>query len=165
MSSPAMPTTYCTAARVLPSSTRRPRRLRVLGSRRCCAKGSAGDLSPSSSPAARADRAVRPIDAHRYFSYDGPVDVREDQLRLIADATRLRIVRFLAAPIQSCCVREDGVCACDLESHLGLSQPTVSHHMRLLEGVGLVRADRRGRWVYYELETDALRALATGLTA
>lgn len=93
------------------------------------------------------------------------MDVREDQLRLIADATRLRIVRFLAAPIQSCCVREDGVCACDLESHLGLSQPTVSHHMRLLEGVGLVRAERRGRWVYYELETDALRALATGLTA
>jgi ArsR family transcriptional regulator, arsenate/arsenite/antimonite-responsive transcriptional repressor len=93
------------------------------------------------------------------------VDVREDQLRLIADATRLRIVRFLAAPVQSCCVRDDGVCACDLESHLGLSQPTVSHHMRLLEGAGLVRAERRGRWVYYELETGALRALAAGLAA
>ncbi|MFO7547113.1 MAG: metalloregulator ArsR/SmtB family transcription factor [Trueperaceae bacterium] len=92
------------------------------------------------------------------------MDVRDDQLRLIADPTRYRIVRFLAAPVQSCCIREDGVCACDLESHLGLSQPTVSHHMRLLVGAGLVRAERRGRWVYYELQTDAMRALAAGLT-
>lgn len=91
------------------------------------------------------------------------MDVRHDHLRLIADPTRFRILQFLAEPVQTCCSREDGVCACDVESFLGLSQPTVSHHMRILGAAGLVHAERRGRWVYYELDVAALRALAAGL--
>jgi ArsR family transcriptional regulator, arsenate/arsenite/antimonite-responsive transcriptional repressor len=88
-------------------------------------------------------------------------------LKAIADPVRLQILGFLLAPDASCCSRGDGVCGCDFESLLGLSQPTVSHHMRLLVESGLVRAEKRGRWVYYELEgssfarvIDALRPFA-----
>ena len=85
--------------------------------------------------------------------------------KLLGDATRWRIVEFLARPIQSCCSREDGVCGCDLDAFLGLTQATVSHHMKQLVEAGLVTAERRGRWVYYELVADAFRALADELLA
>ncbi len=81
------------------------------------------------------------------------------QLKALADPVRLRILEFLRDPVQSCCVRDDGVCACDVEAFLGLSQPTVSHHMKLLVGAGLVTADKRGRWVYYALEPRAFASL------
>ena len=84
-------------------------------------------------------------------------------LRLLGDPTRWRIVEFLARPIQSCCSRDDGVCACDLEAFLGFTQATVSHHMKQLVDAGLVSAERRGRWVYYELQPQAFRALAARL--
>jgi ArsR family transcriptional regulator, arsenate/arsenite/antimonite-responsive transcriptional repressor len=84
-------------------------------------------------------------------------------LRALADPVRLRIVEFLHAPVPSCCSRGDGVCGCDFESLLGLSQPTVSHHMRVLVDAGLVRAERRGRWVYYALEPRSFEALIDGL--
>ncbi len=86
-----------------------------------------------------------------------------DRLKLLGDATRWRILAFLARPIQSCCSRDDGVCGCDLETYLGVSQPTISHHMKLLVDAGLVTAQRRGRWVYYELVSAALRELAASL--
>lgn len=85
------------------------------------------------------------------------------KLKLLGDATRWRILEFLARPIQSCCSREDGVCGCDLETFLGVTQPTVSHHMKQLVDAGLVAAERRGRWVYYELEPAAFRELASAL--
>ena len=82
-------------------------------------------------------------------------------LRALSDPTRLRIVAFLADPAPSCCSRDDGVCGCDLETVLGLAQPTISHHMKRLVEAGLVRSDKRGRWTYYELESTAFDALAT----
>ena len=88
-----------------------------------------------------------------------------DKLKLLGDPTRFKILEFLAEPIASCCSREDGVCGCDLEAFLGLSQPTVSHHMKQLVDAGLVRSERRGRWVYYDLEPKALRELAAVLEA
>lgn len=87
------------------------------------------------------------------------------QLKLLGDPTRWRILQFLAEPEQECCSREDGVCACDLETYLGLTQPTVSHHMKLLVGAGLVRAERRGRWAYYALDPAAFRTLSDALGA
>ncbi len=86
-------------------------------------------------------------------------------LKVLADPTRLQILEFLREPVQSCCSREDGVCACDVESFLGLAQPTVSHHMKLLVAAGFVRAERRGRWVYYELDADRFRQMAAALRA
>ena len=86
-------------------------------------------------------------------------------LKALADTNRLRILEFFLAPVHSCCGPEEGVCSCDLERHLGLSQPAVHHHMRILTDAGLVVAERRGRWVYYALAPDALRGLAGQLEA
>lgn len=58
----------------------------------------------------------------------------------------------------------DGVCVCDLTEPTGLTQPTVSHHLKLLRQAGLIEGDRRGTWIYYRLVPEALsdiqRALA-----
>ena len=74
-----------------------------------------------------------------------------DKLKTLADPTRLAILEFLREPVQSCCSRDDGICGCDLEAFLGLTQPTVSHHMKQLVEAGFVTAEKRGRWVYYDL--------------
>lgn len=84
-------------------------------------------------------------------------------LKALADPNRLAIVAFLRSPAQSCCSRGDGVCACDLESILGLSQPTISHHMKQLVEAGFVSAEKRGKWVYYALEPSAFRKVAAAL--
>lgn len=86
-----------------------------------------------------------------------------DRLKLLGDPTRFKILEFLADPREECCGRGDGVCGCDIETFTGLSQPTVSHHMKQLVDAGLVRSERRGRWVYYELETDVLLEISTAL--
>ena len=87
------------------------------------------------------------------------MDALAFKLKAIADPHRLNILNFLLEPIQSCCSRAEGVCASDLEAFLGLSQPAVSHHMKLLVQAGLVRAEKRGKWVYYDLEPAAFAAL------
>ena len=71
--------------------------------------------------------------------------------KALGDPLRLRILEFLRRPDTECCSLEDKVCACDLEGLLGLSQPTVSHHMKLLVQAGLVVAEKSGRWVYYRI--------------
>ena len=89
----------------------------------------------------------------------------DTHLKVLADPARLKILEFLREPIQTCCSREDGVCACDLETFLGLAQPTVSHHLKQLVLAGFVRAERRGRWTYYELEPGRFREIAAALVA
>lgn len=84
-------------------------------------------------------------------------------LKALADPTRLRILEFLVAPVQTCCGPEDGVCSCDLESFLELSQPTVHHHMQILVEAGFVVGERRGRWIHYSLKPDAFRELEATL--
>lgn len=68
--------------------------------------------------------------------------------KALSDPTRLEIVGLLA---------ENGreLCVCEIESHFDLSQPTVSHHLRLLREAGVVTAERRGTWVYYALDPAA----------
>ena len=69
----------------------------------------------------------------------------------LADETRLAILRQL---------REKGeVCACEFLTCCDLAQPTVSHHLRVLREAGLVKAERRGIWVYYTLNGDKLSVL------
>lgn len=87
-----------------------------------------------------------------------------DQLKALADPVRLTILEFLLEPVQTCCAQDEGVCACDFENVLGLSQPTVSHHLKLLVQAGFVRAQKRGRWVYYALEPGAFRNLQAALS-
>ncbi|MEA2621811.1 MAG: ArsR family transcriptional regulator, arsenate/arsenite/antimonite-responsive transcriptional [Chloroflexota bacterium] len=69
-------------------------------------------------------------------------------LQAAADPTRLAILRQLSA-----C---DEVCACDFTSCCDVSQPTVSHHLKVLRDAGWVAADRRGTWVYYQLRPEAV---------
>lgn len=89
--------------------------------------------------------------------------VGSEILKVLGDPARYRIVRFLAEPDCDCCGPQNAVCACDIESLLGLSQPTVSHHMKQLVEAGLVSAEKRGRWVYYELVPEALADVARTL--
>lgn len=84
-------------------------------------------------------------------------------LKALADPTRLRILEFLVEPVQTCCGPEEGVCSCDLETFLQLSQPTVHHHMQILIEAGFVVGQRHGRWIHYALTSDAFRELAAAL--
>jgi ArsR family transcriptional regulator len=77
-------------------------------------------------------------------------------IRVLADPVRLRLVSLLAGV--------DEACVCELVAPLGVSQPTVSHHLKVLHDVGLVDRDQRGRWVYYRLRRAPLGALARALT-
>jgi len=86
-------------------------------------------------------------------------------LKALGDPVRTRIIEALSRPEAVCCSTEDQVCACDLERIVGLSQPTVSHHMKLLTDAGLVQARKSGRWVYYRLDRDRFQALAAYLIA
>lgn len=79
-----------------------------------------------------------------------------ERLKALADPTRIGIVNRLAG--------SGSVCVCDLVSAFDLSQPTISHHLRLLREAGLVRADRRGTWAYYELVPEAIAGIASALT-
>lgn len=81
------------------------------------------------------------------------------RFKALADPARVRILAFLADPVPECCARDDAVCACDLEDVTGLSQPTVSHHMRILVDAGLVTAERRGRWMHYRPDPDGVARL------
>ena len=79
-------------------------------------------------------------------------------LRVIADPTRLRLLSMLATAERS------EACVCDLTPALGVGQPTVSHHLRVLTDAGLVEREQRGRWAFFRLVPERLdivrRALA-----
>ena len=75
-------------------------------------------------------------------------------LKAVADPTRLRLLSLIASD------PEGEVCVCDLTAPLGLSQPTVSHHLKVMAGVGLVEREKRGVWAYYRLVPGALPGLA-----
>jgi ArsR family transcriptional regulator len=74
--------------------------------------------------------------------------------KALADPARVRIVNMLAAA-------DEGVCVCDLVPHVGLSQSTVSHHLRKLADAGLLQRRREGTWAFYSLDRDALARLET----
>ena len=79
-------------------------------------------------------------------------------LKALADPTRLRLVSMVAA-------HEGGeACVCDLTEPLGLTQPTISHHLKILVDAGIFTRDKRGVWAYYALVPAALDALAAVLS-
>lgn len=88
----------------------------------------------------------------------------DEQLKALADPVRMRVVKLLALPMRSRGDEQDrGLCACDIESVMGVGQSTVSHHMKLLSNAGLVRSEKKGRWVYYRLNPSAFAALSQAL--
>jgi ArsR family transcriptional regulator, arsenate/arsenite/antimonite-responsive transcriptional repressor len=75
-------------------------------------------------------------------------------LKALADPARLRLVSMVAA-------HEDAeACVCDLTEPLGLSQPTVSHHLKVLVDAGMLTRSKRGTWAYYRLVPGALDSIA-----
>lgn len=78
-------------------------------------------------------------------------DETAEVFKALGDPHRLKALHFLATADTACCSTGQGVCTCDVQDHLGLSQPTVSHHMKLLVEAGLVDAQKRGRYTYYTL--------------
>lgn len=79
-------------------------------------------------------------------------------VKAVADPTRLRLLSLVAA--------HEGAeaCVCDLTQPIGLSQPTISHHLKILVDAGLLSRDKRGVWAYYALVPGALDALAAVLS-
>ncbi|HEX6662990.1 MAG TPA: metalloregulator ArsR/SmtB family transcription factor [Gaiellaceae bacterium] len=73
--------------------------------------------------------------------------------KALGDPARVRIVNVLATA-------GGPVCACDLYEPLGLSQPTVSHHLKKLTDAGLLGREQRGKWAYFSLKRDAVEKLA-----
>lgn len=76
--------------------------------------------------------------------------------KALADPVRLSILEFLWDPLSDGLRTEGGICAGDIEDFLDVSQPTVSYHMKILAGAGLVYAEKRGQRVYYECVTEGM---------
>lgn len=87
--------------------------------------------------------------------------------KALGDPTRLKILDLLKTRGRSCCdlisKDERGLCACDVEAAVGLSQAAVSHHMGLLKRAGLITAQKRGRWMFYSRNEAAIAGLADAL--
>lgn len=77
----------------------------------------------------------------------------------LADPVRLRVLSLLAA------APAGEVCVCDFVEPLGKSQPTISHHLKVLSEAGLVHGDRRGKWVWYSLDPGRLADLRAAIDA
>jgi ArsR family transcriptional regulator len=102
--------------------------------------------------AADADECCAPP-TRQALAADG-AEVLARTLKALADPARLRLVSMVAA-------HDDAeACVCDLTEPLGLSQPTVSHHLKVLVEAGILSRDKRGTWAYYRLVPGALDAVA-----
>jgi ArsR family transcriptional regulator, arsenate/arsenite/antimonite-responsive transcriptional repressor len=79
--------------------------------------------------------------------------------KALADPVRLRLVSLIGA-------HQGGeVCVCELTTAFALTQPTISHHLKILREAGIIDCERRGTWVYYWLVPAALERMAALLTA
>jgi ArsR family transcriptional regulator len=79
------------------------------------------------------------------------------RLKALADPARLRLLSLVVA------AADEGCCVCDLTAPVGLSQPTVSHHLKVLHDAGLVSREQRGVWAYYRADRPAIADLAGAL--
>ena len=76
-------------------------------------------------------------------------------LKVVAEPNRLKILNLL-----SC----GEMCACDIHDHFDFTQPTLSHHMKVLENYGLILVQKRGKWHYYSLNPEKSTVIINGLT-
>src|SRR5215211_8708320 len=72
--------------------------------------------------------------------------------KALADATRLDVYRLIAA-------QDEPICACDVVDRFDVSQPTISHHLKVLRDAGLVTVSRRGVWAYYARDPEGMHRL------
>jgi ArsR family transcriptional regulator len=78
-------------------------------------------------------------------------------LKALAEPARLRLVSMIAAS------SPESVCVCELTPLLGLSQPTVSHHLKVLTDAGILTREQRGKWAYYSMVPNGLTTVAEAL--
>src|ERR671931_118700 len=92
-----------------------------------------------------------------YVDMATQVEVLPSVLQAIGDPARRKILRLLKE--RGCCSIEKstGMCACDIEARMKLSQPTISHHMRVLTNAGLVQATKIGPWMWYRRNEKAIQ--------
>lgn len=91
--------------------------------------------------------------------------------KALSDPTRLEIADIMARGRGSCCMPDaasrgvpgaaepHGICVCELQDQLGLSQSKVSYHLRILREAGLIDVETRGKWAFYSLREEGLRSL------
>jgi ArsR family transcriptional regulator len=84
---------------------------------------------------------------------DEEAQATAELFRALADPARVRVLNLLATS-------EDPVCVCNLIEPLGLSQPTVSHHLKKLVDAGLLDREQRGKWAYFSIRPAAVERLA-----
>jgi ArsR family transcriptional regulator len=95
--------------------------------------------------------------------FQGPVEQDEAEdlalaFKVLGDPARIRLVSLIASQPSG------EACVCDLVEPVGLSQPTVSHHLKVLHEAGLLDRERRGTWVYYRVNLEGMGALREALT-
>jgi ArsR family transcriptional regulator, arsenate/arsenite/antimonite-responsive transcriptional repressor len=93
----------------------------------------------------------RPLDAPRLSHEDA--EATASLFKALADPARVKLVNLLA-------LSDEPVCMCELVEPLGLSQPTVSHHLKKLTQAGLLEREQRGVWAFYSVDREALARLA-----
>jgi ArsR family transcriptional regulator len=123
------------------------------------------------------DTLTQPIDGRQYMSVkliqtidatccpavlSAPLDEDDAErlagaLRVLADPARLRLLSLIGA------TSAGESCVCDLTEPLGHSQPTVSHHLKVLADAGLVHREQRGRWAYFRVNPEPLELLRGAL--
>jgi ArsR family transcriptional regulator len=107
------------------------------------------------SPSSAALNCCSPISGH-VISRDEAADLAR-VMKALADPARLRLLSIVAS-------HEDGeVCVCDLMDPVGLSQATVSYHLKMLTDAGFLARTKRGSWAYYRVVPEALMAVASAL--
>ena len=84
---------------------------------------------------------------------DGEAAATAQLFKALGDPARVKIVNLLATS-------DEPTCACELIPALGLSQPTVSHHLKKLTEAGLLTREQRGVWAYYSIDPDAVARLS-----
>jgi ArsR family transcriptional regulator len=95
---------------------------------------------------------------HRRFG-DRDAETLAGAFKALADPARLKLLSFIAT-------QPGGeACVCHLTAPVGLSQPTVSHHLKLLSEAGLLDREKRGTWAYYRIVPERLEALRAALAA
>lgn len=92
------------------------------------------------------------------FADEESEDALAAAFKAISHPVRLRILQIL-----SC--QPDPMCVCHIESQFTLSQPTISHHLRLLRKAGLVNSERRGTWIYYSVRREGVGPLYTFISS
>lgn len=84
--------------------------------------------------------------------------------KAVADPARLKILHLLKQKRQCSIGKGVGMCACDVQDHINLSQPTISHHMAILRKAGLVLAEKHGLWMWYRRNEKYLQDLGQALS-